>query len=200
MFLIALGSQYYFLNYKTLKANPQYYFLNYKTYKNKNKYFESLAMLICLCFINLAKNITPYLSCERNIFLQDKTRLILLTIEQVNRLKDEVLDQGIVTLFRKPGDRKHGRWVFQRTIFCKLEFRLPLYEKRRGCGWLLQIDVPESIIFAVVNIGQVTVFLETSNKTNAILFCNFLSLYEWKCVITLKVKPGRQSLENELSC
>lgn len=95
MFLVALGSQYYFLNYKTLeanpqyyffnyktyKANPQYYFLSYKTYKTKNKYFESLAMLICLCFINLTENRTPYLSCEHNIFLQDKTRLILLNID-----------------------------------------------------------------------------------------------------------------------
>ena len=32
------------------------------------------------------------------------------------------------------------------------------------------------------------------------LFCNFLSLYEWKGVLPLKVKLGRQSLEKELSC
>ena len=63
----------------------------------------------CLCLIKLAENITPCLSLKHNIFLQDKIKLILLTIRQVNRLKDEVSDQGIMTLFRKPADQKDSR-------------------------------------------------------------------------------------------
>ena len=44
-------------------------------------------------------------------------------------INQELLGQGIATLFRKPAD---GRVMCQRTILPKLEFRLILYQKRRG--------------------------------------------------------------------
>ena len=42
------------------------------------------------------------------------------------------------------------------------------------------------------------IFLQQDNCYS--LFCTFLSLYEWKSVTSLKVKPGRQSLEKGLLC
>ena len=46
----------------------------------------------------------------------------------------------------------------------------------------------ESFVLASVLLVQVMIFLQTSNKLNAILFCNFLSLYEWKSVIPIQVR------------
>ena len=37
------------------------------------------------------------------------SKLILLTAQQANKLGDEVLGQGITTLFRKPADGEDGR-------------------------------------------------------------------------------------------
>ena len=56
-----------------------------------------------------------------------KSKLILLTTQQTNKLRDKVLGQGIATSFRKPADREDGGLVSQRTIFPKLEFRLLFY-------------------------------------------------------------------------
>ena len=51
----------------------------------------------------------------------------MLTARQANDLRDEVLRQGIVTLFGKPAQQGDGSLVSQRTIFPELEFRLLLY-------------------------------------------------------------------------
>ena len=68
--------------------------------------------------------------------------------------------------------------------------------------WLVVINflVPESSVLAAVRVGQVTVFLETSNRTNIILCSAAFYLYMSEKCDNLKVKPGRQSLENGLSC
>ena len=44
-----------------------------------------------------------------------------------SKLRDGLLGQRIVTLFRKPVDQEDGGLVSQRTIFPELEFRLILY-------------------------------------------------------------------------
>ena len=54
-------------------------------------------------------------------------RLLLLAIQQANKLRGEMLGQGIETLFSNPADWEDGRLVSQRTIFSKLEFRLLLW-------------------------------------------------------------------------
>ena len=41
---------------------------------------------------------------------------ILLTAQQANKSRDELLGQGIVTLFGKPADKEDGGLVSQRTI------------------------------------------------------------------------------------
>ena len=51
----------------------------------------------------------------------------LHTAQQANKLRDELLGQGIATLFRKPADREDGGLVSQRTVFSELEFRFLLY-------------------------------------------------------------------------
>ena len=59
--------------------------------------------------------------------LAAKSKLILLTARQANKLRDELWGQGIATLFRKPADRENGGLMSQRTILSELEFRLLLY-------------------------------------------------------------------------
>ena len=61
------------------------------------------------------------------VSIVNESKLLLLTAWQTNKLRDEVLGQGIVTLFVKPADPEDGGLVFQRTIFPELEFQLFLY-------------------------------------------------------------------------
>ena len=46
-----------------------------------------------------------------------ESRLEPLTAQQANKSRDKLLEQGIVTLFRKPVDLEDGGLVSQRTIF-----------------------------------------------------------------------------------
>ena len=45
-----------------------------------------------------------------------ESELVLLTAQQANKLRDELLGQEILTLLRKPADREDGELVSQRTI------------------------------------------------------------------------------------
>ena len=56
-----------------------------------------------------------------------ESKLVLLTTQQADKLRDELLGQGIVTLLRKPADREAGGLLSQRTILPKSEFKLLLY-------------------------------------------------------------------------
>ena len=56
-----------------------------------------------------------------------KSKLTLLDAWQAKKSRDKMLEQGIVTLFRKPDDWEDGGLVSQRTIFSHLEFNLLLY-------------------------------------------------------------------------
>ena len=68
---------------------------------------------------------------------------------------------------------------------------------KEGHGWLVQTSlVSESFVLAAVHVGQVTMFLKTSNKTNIILCSATLYLYMNEKCYALK----GQSLENGLPC
>lgn len=51
-------------------------------------------------------------------------QLELLAAQQVNKLRDMLLGQGMASLFAKPADQEDDGLVSQRTIFAELEFRL----------------------------------------------------------------------------
>ena len=61
--------------------------------------------------------------------------------------------------------------------------------------WLAVINflVSESFILAAIHVGQVTMFLQTSNKCYSLSW-KFLSLYEWKTVTLLKIRALRRAL------
>lgn len=71
--------------------------------------------------------------------------------------------------------------------------------KGDGCSWLLQTYflMLESFVLIAVHIGLVTMLLQTSNKTNIILYSTTFYLHMNEN-IPLKVKPGKQSLGNGL--
>ena len=56
--------------------------------------------------------------------------LIPLAPQQANKLRDELLGQGIMIFFGKLVGQEDGRLVSQRTIFPELGFRFLLYQKR----------------------------------------------------------------------
>ena len=62
----------------------------------------------------------------------------LLTAQHANKSEDKLFGQGLVTLLGKPADQDNGKLVSQKTILSKLEFRVLLYWKGKGYGWLLQ--------------------------------------------------------------
>ena len=68
-----------------------------------------------------------YLTTKFCITQITESKLILLTIQEADKSRDEVLEQGIMTLFRNPADRKDGGLVSQRTTLTKLEFGFLLY-------------------------------------------------------------------------
>ena len=61
-----------------------------------------------------------------------EAKLISLATRQGNILRDDLLGQGIVTLFGKPADQEDGGLeFFQRTTLLKLEFRLFMLKRGR---------------------------------------------------------------------
>ena len=85
--------------------------------------------------------------------------MVLLTTQQANKSRDEVLGQRIATLFGKPAAQEDAGLVSQRTILPELDFRLLLL-KGKGGVWLVVADflVPESFVLAAVLLGLVTMF------------------------------------------
>ena len=107
-----------------------------------------------------------------------KSKLVLLTTQQANKLRDELLGQGIVILFWKPEDWEDGGLLSQRTILPELKFRL-FYTKRGGgvvgCCKLLGVRILCSYICPHRSGHNVPVNLQQDKCYS--LFCNFLSLY-----------------------
>ena len=56
-----------------------------------------------------------------------ESKLKLLAPGQADKSRDELLGQGIATLFRKPADGEDGGLMSQRSIWPELEFRRLLY-------------------------------------------------------------------------
>ena len=63
----------------------------------------------------------------KNIGSVTKSKFVLLSAQQGNKSRDEVLGQGRTTLFGKAADGEDGGLVSQRTIFPELEFMLLLH-------------------------------------------------------------------------
>ena len=84
------------------------------------------------------------------------------------------------TLFKKLADLEDGGLMSQRTIFPKLEFRLLLYQKRSvvGCCKLLSAENLCSCSCPHRSGHRGPINLQQDKCYS--LFCNFLSLYEWK--------------------
>ena len=56
-----------------------------------------------------------------------QSKLVLFATRQASKLRDDLLEKGIVTLYRKLVDRVNGGLMHQKTILPELEFRLLLY-------------------------------------------------------------------------
>ena len=56
-----------------------------------------------------------------------ESKLVLLAARRANKLRDELLGQGIETLFGKPADREDGGLMSQRTVLPEQEFMLLSY-------------------------------------------------------------------------
>ena len=91
--------------------------------------------------------------------LLTNSKLILLTTQQGIKLREKLLGQETLTLFRKPADWEDGGPVSWRTVLTNLEFRLLLYQK--GERWLVggNFLVWESFVLAAIHIGPVMMFL-----------------------------------------
>ena len=56
-----------------------------------------------------------------------ESELELLAAWQDNKLRDEMLEQGIVTLLGKPANQEDDGLMSQRSMWLKLELKLLLY-------------------------------------------------------------------------
>ena len=83
-----------------------------------------------------------------------------------------------MTLFRKQADQKGGGLVSQRT-FSPSETSGCFYVKGGGgvCLGVTNFLVLESFVLATMHVGQVMMLLQTSNKTNVILYSVISYLY-----------------------
>ena len=143
-------------------------------------WITSLLGEIILSFLLPRRTISPTVT---------KSKLILLPSQQANKSRDKVLGQGIATLFGKPADWEDGRLVSQRTIFTRVRIETPFILKRRGgvagCCKLLGAGHTWSDVIILCSFScpcrsghDVPVTLQQDKFYS--LFCNFLSLYEWK--------------------
>ena len=67
------------------------------------------------------------LELEATLQIVTESKLIQLAALQANKPRDELLGQGIATLFGKPADGEDSELVSQRTSLLKSEFRFLLY-------------------------------------------------------------------------
>ena len=61
------------------------------------------------------------------IIIFTEFKFVLLSTPQANKTTDELLGQGIETLFRKSADQEDGGLMSQRAILPELECKLLLY-------------------------------------------------------------------------
>lgn len=77
----------------------------------------------------VVKMVSNILACHREIIPESvtKSKFRLPATRQMNKSTDELLGQGIETIFKNPADGVDCRHVSQRTIFPGLEFSLLLH-------------------------------------------------------------------------
>ena len=100
-----------------------------------------------------------------------ESKLVLLTAWLVNKLRDELLGQGIVTLLVKSSDSEDGGLVSQRTIFPKLEFWLFYSEKGGSVAGCCQLPGARILCTCSCPDRSGNVFPQTSNKIS-VIFCS----------------------------
>ena len=136
------------------------------------KSLERLPKLVKSCSFPSARQLDQRVRTKQNPNpVVTESELVLLAARQANKLRDQVLGQGIGTLLGKLADREDGGCVSQRTVSPKSE--------GEGCGWLLQTSwcrlfcpcscPPRSGRDVPVNLQQ--------DKWYS-LSCKFFSLYE----------------------
>jgi len=116
------------------------------------------------------------LSPKLKIFhpLVTESRFTPLTAQQASKLRDELLGQGIRTVFRKSRPRKT---VSTRIILMELEFKLLLYWKRRGVvGWYKLLSIWILCFCSCLQRSGPDVPINLQQVKYYSLFCNFLSL------------------------
>ena len=86
-------------------------------------------------------------------------KLVLVTAQQANKLRDELLGQGMVNLSGKLADGEDGRLGSQRTVFPELRIQSSFMLKGEGI-WLAAAHflVLENFVPTALHIGLVTVF------------------------------------------
>ena len=157
--------------------------------KNKVKYAKMLQPRGAPGDMMTKWNVVSWMGFQNRRSLTE-SKLVLLTAQQANTLRNELLGQGVVTLFGKTEDQEDGEVVSQRTDLPELEVRLFYTKRGRGCGWLLQISGCRNRLFlhlgsCIYVWSQCTINLQQDKCYFP--FCSFLSLYKWKSVILLKV-------------
>ena len=108
---------------------------------------------------------------------------------------NKLLGQGTDILFRKPVDQEYGGpLTVPKKHLPQVRIQASFILKGEEV-WLAVINflVSESFILAAIHVGQVTMFLQTSNKCYSLSW-KFLSLYEWKTVTLLKIRALRRAL------
>ena len=130
---------------------------------------------------------TPWLSC-----CQVQTHS-LLSAPQAHKLREELLAQGIVTLFGKPADREDVDQC-PKEPSCQSQNSAFLYTERgegvAGCCTLLCFRSLYSCSCSGRSSPDVSLNLQQSKCYS--LFCNILSVHEWgKVVLPLKVRALR---------
>ena len=126
-----------------------------------------------------------------------ESKHVLLKAQQVNKSRDEVLGQGITSDFIQKASRLRRWWTgVPKNHLTRVRIQASFILKGRECGWLLQTSWCWNPLF--LQLSQRSCKPLTRHRLFSVMQCS--SLYELEGVITLKIKTGRQSLENGLSC
>ena len=86
-----------------------------------------------------------------------ESKFVLLTAQQANKPRDELLGQGMETLSWKSVDWEDSGLASQRTMLPRLAFRFLLYEK--VCLVVANFLIQAPFVLVAVQVDVITVFL-----------------------------------------
>ena len=95
-----------------------------------------------------------------------ESKLVLVTAQQADKLRDELLGQGMVNLSGKLEDGEDDRLGSRRTVFPELRIQSSFMLKGEGV-WLAAAHflVLENFVSTALHIGLVTVFYKPPRQT-----------------------------------